>query len=54
MITDKPEDPQAAGDRTPDTSRGLRAEIGSAIGDAADGASGRCRRSWRGSSSNPS
>ena len=31
---DEPEDPQAAGDWTPDTSQGLPVEIGSAIGDA--------------------
>ena len=31
---DEPEDPQAADDWTPDTSRGLPAETGSAIGDA--------------------
>jgi hypothetical protein len=31
---DEAEDPQAADDWTPDTSRGLPAEIGSAIGDA--------------------
>ena len=31
---DEPEDPQADGDWTPDTSRGLPVEIGSAIGGA--------------------
>ena len=34
MTGQEPEDPQAAGDWTPDTSRGLPAGIGSAIGDA--------------------